>query len=176
MIFHRHALFLLVSVIVSGCGDEFSRSSAQQQLNGDARGSACEASLSFNDGGFDRARAAKAVVSQRKSVNDQLGDLAGGVGSVLFVTTIPNTNDRWLVVTKLFEDPIVRREKKPRECIPGSAEVTLIVDGPASSIKIVEFTETIKLPPELAPIRDYVFLKYRKKALFRKTDKGWLPE
>lgn len=162
--------------MVSGCGDELSRSSAQQQLNGDARGHACQASLSFNEGGFDRASAARALVKESKSVNEELRDMANGMSSVLFVTNIPDANDRWLVVSKMFEKPVVVREKNPRKCIPGSAEVTLIADAPVPSIKIVEFTETVNLPTELAAIRDYVFLKYKKEVAFRKTDKGWIPQ
>lgn len=160
-----------------GCSDDLSRSSAQAALNGEYRGYACQSSLSFVDGGFKKADAAGLIKNQSRnaSVDAQLSRLSSGMGPLYLAAAIPGTDDRWIASSQLFEQPVIYREKKPKGCIPGAAEIALIAEGPLPSFKLVEFVEVVQLPPELSGLKELVILRYRKEVPFQKTDKGWLP-
>ncbi len=159
---------LLSSFALAGCGD-LSRSEAKTVLDGVSRGSACQTQLEFMDGGFQKARAAGAL--------NPIPRESGLLGTVFKVSDLPAGN-RWEVIYRGFEsNPLVIRKLHGNLCLPGEVEITALSDPPFApargSYRVVEFIEHVNLPPELKSIEPYVYVKYRKKIVFQKTDNGW---
>lgn len=144
---------LAAAVALAGCNKDLTRDRVQEMLNAD-RGSACEAELRFVDGGFERAK---------RDNRFRLENFR------YIAANVPGEQDRWYTPM----GGTIQREKNPRKCLPGKAEVTAILDGPIASVKAVEFTEVVSLPPELMHFKDYVLTRYRKRAHFERTDQGW---
>ncbi len=157
-----------MALALSGCNGDLTRDQAAKTLNNDpaARVAACEMNLTFVEGGFDRA-----VADSKIKLYETLIP-----GAQVFVADIPGGQDRWVAAFAVQGFPralVIRPEKYLNRCLPGRAEVTAIVDGPIASLKIVEFTEIVSLPPELMHMSNYVHTRYKKKTGFQRTDQGW---
>jgi hypothetical protein len=150
---------------LSGCND-LSRSEVERILNNEARGTACVSSLDFTDGGFERAKASGVSFSAQ----------GGLLSSALKVADTPD-GDQWQVGCMLGLCGGVGRKNKPNLCLPGQIEVLTIADAPFApnngSYKTVDYVEVVKLPAEITHLAPYVYTRYKKSAVFQKTDRGW---
>ncbi|MCB1521096.1 MAG: hypothetical protein KDJ37_11055 [Hyphomicrobiaceae bacterium] len=169
-----HSGLMFVTLVLLGCGEkvrflsgELSRQEAKRILDNEGRGNACQATLKFVKGGLDKAKANGSVSEVRNP---------GGWVEKITVATMPG-GGHWKVQTFVNTEPIVVRDKNEKMCLPGAVEITAIADAPfapsSGSYKFVEFTEIVRLPPELQKLGSFVYTQYRKSTTFQKTDVGW---
>lgn len=163
------APFVLV-FLVAGCFGTDVRSEANRLLNGEARGQACVVEFKFTDGSFQKA------VNERKVV--RIPSESGLLGNTYGVADIPGSRDQWIVFHLGYEtNPLITRRSRSKDCLPGKVEIQTVADFPLApnndSYKLVEFLEVVTIPPELQHLKPYIFDRYRKEAVFQKTDRGW---
>ena len=156
---------LAAAILLSACGD-LGRSDVEQILNGEGRGYACQTTLNFADGGFEKARAAGAFSNAQ----------GGLIGASLKVAD-SSDGDQWQVSCLIGMCGGIGRKTHGNRCLPGHVEVLAIADAPfaqgSGSYKSVDYVEIVDLPPELSRVAAFVYTRYKKSAIFQKTDNGW---
>lgn len=160
----RIAPLLAAALSLSGCGD-LTRSDAERILNTEARGSACQASLDFVQGGIEKAK-----------TNGVIPENGRGLGSAIKLAATSD-GDQWKISCFAFVGCNVSRISKPNVCLPGKVAIRALADAPAmlcgGNCKQVDFIEIVTLPPELQSLAPYVNTRYEKKLVLQKADSGW---
>jgi hypothetical protein len=155
---------IAVTLTLTGCSD-LTRSEAERILDGEARGSACQSRLDFNEGGFAKAK----TIGAFSVIGNDL------FGTTLKVADAPN-GDQWICLDLAGRCGSVSR-KKQNLCLTGKVEILAIADAPfapnSGSYKVVEFVEVVTIPQELERIGPYLNTRYKKHVVFQKTDAGW---
>jgi hypothetical protein len=160
-----YAAIFVQALLLAGCND-LTRSEAARILDNEGRGHACVSTLDFNEGGFERAKAA-GVFSRFQG---------GLIGSGITIADTAD-GDQWHIACLMGMCGGIARKNRSNLCIPGRVEVLTLADPPFvqnnGSYKTVEFTEIVDLPPELKRMEQYVYTRYKKSVMFQKTDAGW---
>ena len=163
------------AALVNNATAELTRELAARILNEEGRSFACVSNLTFKEGGFEKAKNQGVIMWKEVKTMRELYKFSGD-GIEHRLTGLPEASP-WRVEESAVSAPRVRRTGGDDKCLSGKAAIRSIADMPfapsSGSYKEVEFTEFVSLPPELEPLRSYIYTGYDKSVGFQRTDQGW---